>query len=77
MATLYFHCSSSQEVLLDRCGSEIDDLVDARAHALQIIQAIITSDGPQDWRGWWVQVSDGEGVEQLLVPFSSVLGKPH
>jgi hypothetical protein len=77
MATLYFHCAGTQEVFLDRSGSEIEDMYDARARAFQIIQAIVTSAGPEDWRDWSVHVRDDEGEELLLVPFSSVIGKPH
>ena len=77
MATLYFHCVGTQEVLVDRRGSEMEDACDVRARAFQIIQAIVTSPGPEDWRDWSVHVRDDEGEELLLVPFSSVLGKPH
>src|SRR5207249_4218411 len=41
MTTLYFHCADTQEVLLDRSGSEIEDMYDARARAFLVIQAII------------------------------------
>jgi hypothetical protein len=77
MATMYFHCAGTQEVLVDRRGSDMEDMSDARARAFQIIQAIVISSGPEDWRGWSVHVSDDDGEEVLLVPFSSVLGKPH
>jgi hypothetical protein len=77
MATLYFHCAGRQEVLLDRRGSEMEDIFDVKARAVQIIQAMITSVGPEDWREWNVHVRTGEGDELLLVPFSTVLGKPH
>jgi hypothetical protein len=42
MATLYFHCAGTQEVLLDRGGSEIEDLFDACARAFQIIQSMVS-----------------------------------
>ncbi|MGH8262007.1 MAG: DUF6894 family protein [Steroidobacteraceae bacterium] len=77
MATMFFHCAGTREVLVDRRGSEMADMFDARARAFQIIQAIVTSAGPEDWRDWSVYVSDDEGEEVLLVPFSTVLGKPH
>ena len=50
MATLYFHCAGKQEVLLDRSGSEVEDMFHARARAFQIIQSMVISVGPQDWR---------------------------
>jgi hypothetical protein len=77
MGTLYFHCVGTQEALLDRRGIEMDDLFDARARAFQIIQTIILTDGPQDWREWTVHVSNSDGDEVLEVPFASVLGRPH
>src|SRR5436190_11889765 len=77
MGTLYFHCVGTQEALLDRKGSEMDDLFDARGRAFQLIQAFIASDGPEDWREWTVHVSNAEGDEVLEVPFTSVLGKTH
>jgi hypothetical protein len=77
MATLYFHCAGTQEVLLDRSGSEVEDMFDVRARAFQIIQSMITTDWPQDWREWNVHVRDDEGEELLLVPFASVLGRSH
>jgi hypothetical protein len=77
MATLYFHCAGTKEVLLDRSGSEVEDMFDVRARAFQVIQSMIITDGPQDWREWNVHVRDDEGEELLLVPFSSVLGRPH
>jgi hypothetical protein len=75
MATLYFHCAGKQEVLLDRSGSEVEDMFHARARAFQIIQSMVISVGPQDWREWNVHVRDREGEELFLVPFASVLGR--
>jgi len=77
MATLFFHCVGKQEARIDRSGSEVDDLYDARARAFQVIQSFVKSEGPQDWRDWTVHVSDDEGEELLLVPFTWVLGRPH
>jgi hypothetical protein len=77
MATLYFHCSGAQQVLVDRSGCEVDDLLDAHARAFAVINTIITSEGPEDWREWTVHVSDDEGDELLSVPFASVLGRAH
>jgi hypothetical protein len=77
MATLYFHCAGSREVLLDRRGTEMEDIFDAPARAFQIIQAMLNSAGPEDWREWSVHVRNIEGEELFMVPFSSVLGKPH
>jgi len=77
MGTLYFHCVGTQEALVDRRGSEMNDLAEARARAFQVIQAFITSTGPEDWREWTVHVNDEDGEELLAIPFASVLGRPH
>jgi hypothetical protein len=77
MATLYFHCVGTQEALVDRRGSEMDSLSDARARAFQVIQSFIASAGPEDWREWTVHVNDEDGEELLAIPFASVLGRPH
>jgi hypothetical protein len=77
MATLYFHCVGTREALVDRSGSEMEDLGDARARAVQVIEAILRTMGPEDWREWTVHVNDAEGEELLIVPFTSVIGKPH
>ena len=77
MATLYFHCVGTQEALVDRRGSEMDDLSDARGRAFQVIRAFVTSVGPEDWREWTLHVNDEDGEELLSIPFTSVLGKTH
>ena len=77
MATLYLHCVGTQGVLLDRCGSDMEDICDARARAFEVIQTIVNSLGPEDWRHWSVHVRDGEGDELMQVPFATVLGRPH
>jgi hypothetical protein len=30
MTRVYFHCSSTKEVLIDRCGAAVNDLAEAR-----------------------------------------------
>jgi hypothetical protein len=77
MTTLYFHCVGTQGALLDRSGSDMDDMLEARARAFQVISTIVNSLGPEDWRDWSVHVRDDEGEELMQVPFSTVLGKPH
>ena len=77
MAQVYFHCSSTESVLLDRRGSEVEDLMEARERAVAAVKKFISSPGPQDWREWILHVSDPEGEEIFVVPFSSMLGKAH
>lgn len=77
MAQVYFHCSSSRGSLIDRCGADVDDLVDARDHAARVVWSLIKAPSPEDWRNWTLHVCDDLGEEILAVPFASVLGKPH
>jgi hypothetical protein len=77
MTTLYFHCVGTQGALLDRSGTDMEDACDMRARAFLIIQTIVSSPGPEDWRDWSVHVRDDEGEEFMQVPFSTVIGKPH
>ena len=77
MAQVYFHCSSTQGVLIDQCGAAIADLAEAREHAALVVRTLIMAPGPEDWRGWVLHVSDDDGDEIFTVLFASVLGKPH
>jgi len=77
MAQVYFHCSSIEDALIDRRGTTVDDLAEARDHAARVVRALISAPGPEDWRDWVLHVSDDDGEEIFEVPFASVLGKPH
>jgi len=77
MARVYFHYSNSEGVCVDQRGTAVGNLAEVRDHAARVVQSLITVQGPEDWRDWSVHVRNGEGEELLLVPFSSVLGKPH
>ncbi len=77
MTHYYFHCTSETQAVVDRRGSQLEDLSDARARAFAIIQSMVTSTGSEDWRDWMVHVSDDEGEEILSVPFASVVGRLH
>ncbi|MGP0094449.1 MAG: DUF6894 family protein [Xanthobacteraceae bacterium] len=77
MAQMYFHCSSAEGVLLDRCGSDVEDLTEARDHAVGVVQRFISRPNPEDWRQWILHVSDVDGEEIFAMPFLSLLGRPH
>jgi hypothetical protein len=74
---VYFHCTSSQRVLLDPRGVDVEDLVEAHQRAAQVVRDFVSSIGPDDWRAWTLHVSDEDGEEIFLMPFSTVLGRPH
>lgn len=77
MTRVYFHCSGANEVILDRRGSEIDHLGDAHDLALEVVHSCIATTGSEDWRDWFVHVSDDEGEELFVLPFSHVIGRLH
>ena len=77
MAHVFFHCANIQGVVLDRRGSDVEDLSEARERAFQAVHAFINTPGPEDWREWSLHVSDEDGEEIFVMTFSSVLGRPH
>lgn len=77
MAQVYFHCSNSERVLIDRRGAAVGDLVEAHDHATRMMRSLVTAMSPEDWRDWTMHVSDDFDEEIFVVPFASVLGKPH
>ena len=77
MTHVFFHCASSERVLLDHDGSEVEDLVEAHERAKAIVHQFVSSQTPDDWRAWTMHVSDENGEDIFLMPFSYVLGRPH
>lgn len=77
MAQIFFHCSGPQGVLVDRSGADIDDLAEARAQAIGMVNSLIATPTNEDWRSWILHASDEDGDEVFLLPFTSILGKPH
>jgi hypothetical protein len=77
MAQVYFHCSNTERVLIDRYGAAVADLAEARDHAACVVRLLMMAPGTEDWRDWVLHVSDASGDELLDIPFSSLLGKPH
>ena len=77
MTHVYFHCSNSAGLYLDRRGAEVADLIEAHQRAVQVVRDYISSHGPDDWRAWILHVSSEDGEELFLVPFSCMLGRPH
>jgi len=77
MTHVYFHCSSSERVLLDQNGSDVEDRLEEHVRAKQIVQQFVSSQTPDDWRAWTMHVSDENGDDIFLMPFAYVLGRPH
>ena len=77
MAQVYFHCSTTQGVVIDRHGTSVADLIDASEQATSVMRSLVTAPNLEDWRGWVLHVSDEAGEEIFVLPFASVIGKPH
>ncbi len=77
MDHVYFHCTNSHGVLVDRRGADVEGLLEARDQALQFVGSLIATPSGIDWRNWVLHVSDEDGEEIFDMPFASVLGKLH
>jgi hypothetical protein len=77
MTQVYFHCSTTEQVLLNYREAQVADLTEAREQAAQMVRALIGAPGPEDWRDWMLHASDDLGEELFSLPFSSFMGRPH
>jgi hypothetical protein len=77
MAHVYFHCSNTKMVFVDRRGAVVEDVAKARDHAARIVQSLTSERSSEDWRDWVLHVSDDHGDELFVVPFTFVLGEPN
>ena len=77
MTQVYFHCSNSQGVMVDRDGVAVDDLKEARDRATSVVRSLTMTRTAEDWRSWILHVSDNLGDELFILPFAFVIGKPH
>ena len=78
MAQFFFHCTSSEKVLMDRSGYDLPDLTEVRHRASGIMRRCLETgavDG--DCRDWLMHVVDEEDEEVLILPFSEVIGRLH
>ena len=77
MTHVYFHCANPERVLLDPCGIDVEDFTEAHERAAQVIRQLVSSLSLENWRTWTLHVSDEDGEELFLMPFSYVVGKLH
>jgi len=77
MTEVYFHYSNTRGVLVDRDGTSVGSLTEARDYAELVMRTLILAPGPEDWRNWVLHLSDDLGDEILALPFASMVGKPH
>jgi uncharacterized protein DUF6894 len=78
MFYLFFHCAGPGEILIDRSGAEVLDLIEARDRALALARILVEGAyGTRDFSDWHVYVSDEDDEEMLLIPFSAVMPTIH
>lgn len=77
MAQVFFHCSHTEGVLIDRLGTPVADLIEAREQAETVVRSLLMAPSLEDWRDWVLHASDAVGEEIFLLPFASFIGKPH
>jgi hypothetical protein len=77
MTQVFFHCSNDDEILIDRRGTAVIDLAEARDHATRVMHALISAESGEDWRDWVLHVADDLDEEIFAMPFSSILGRMH
>src|SRR3954453_4110680 len=78
MTRLYFHCASTDDLHLDSCGLEVQDLAEAREHALALARSVMAgSFGIDDFSEWLIYVGDEDDEQVLLVPFAATLPTLH
>jgi uncharacterized protein DUF6894 len=77
MTDVYFHYSNARGVLIDRSGTAVDDLIEAREQASSAVRSLIMTASVEDWRSWVLHVTDPDGDEIFDIPFAAVLGKPN
>ncbi|MBR0713630.1 DUF6894 family protein [Bradyrhizobium liaoningense] len=77
MTQVYFHCSNTNKVFVDRRGTVVEDLAEARDHATRVVRSLTGERSLEDWRDWVLHVSDDQGDELFVVPFTFVLGEPN
>jgi hypothetical protein len=77
MAQVYFHCSNTQGVMIDRSGAAVGTMADARDHAACMMRSLMMAANAEDWRDWVLHASDDLGDEIFVMPFASLLGRLH
>jgi hypothetical protein len=77
MAQAVFRCSNAQGHVIDGRVATVDDLIEAREYATRVARSLIASPTLRDWRNCYISVRDDLGEELFVMPFSSIIGKPH
>jgi hypothetical protein len=76
MPQVAFCCSNSRGLLLERRVAEVENLVQARAHAMTLVHSLIATAPAQDWRRYRLYARDERGADLFVMPFWSTPSKP-
>lgn len=76
MTQIFFHCSSAGLLAHSHCV-DVATLGETPDLAIRFVQSLIAMPGDEDWRSWVLRVCNAEGEVILVMPFASLLGKPH
>ena len=77
MTDVFFNCANPNLLLMDKQGLAVSDLSEAFDHADRLVRSMLMAPNQEDWRDWELRVTDDLGSEIFVIPFASVLGKPH
>jgi hypothetical protein len=77
MTQVYFHCTSTDRVLLNYGDAEAAGLTEARERAAMMVRALIAAPGPEDWRDLMLHISDDLGEGLFSLPFKGLVGPLH
>ena len=77
MTQMYFYCSNTNKVFVDYCGAVADDLAEARYKGTRVVQSFAYWHSLENWRNWVLHVSEDQGGEQFVLPFTFMLRKPN
>lgn len=77
MPQVSFCCSNSRGILFDRREAEVNDLFQAREYAITTIRSLIATAPMKDWHHCRLHAQDELGEELFVMPFWSILTKPH
>ena len=77
MTQALFRCSNAQGHVIDGRVANVDDLMEASEYATRVARSLIAAPNLRDWRSCSLSVSDELGRELFVIPFSSIIGKPH
>ncbi len=77
MTNVSVRCSTARGNILDTRVAVVDDLADARHYAMRVARSLVAIPNSRDWRECWLDVVDDLGDELFVIPFATIIGKPH